>query len=267
MSFLISIVPTLIVLGVLILIHELGHFIACRLTGVKVEKFSIGFGPEIFHWQGKETRYVVSLLPLGGFVKPQGESVSEVEETGSRDGDYLSAPLASRILIVVAGVIMNYFLAFVLFTSVFMMGRPIPGTTIGSFVDGYPAKESGLVAGDRVVQVNQTQVKNWNELTEAITTSATPELFLLVDRKSSAQHSELVSVKVQARVEDVKDVFGKEVQVRRLGITPHPEANEFERYAFFPSLQKSAQAVWTLAAMTHKAIFYMITGQIGRAHV
>ena len=69
MNFLTSIIPSLCVLGILIVIHEFGHFLACRMTGVKVEKFSIGFGPEIIHWQGKETRYAISLFPLGGFVK------------------------------------------------------------------------------------------------------------------------------------------------------------------------------------------------------
>src|SRR5687768_17402687 len=115
MHFLMSIIPAALVLGVLIIIHEFGHFIACRLTGVKVEKFSIGFGPEVLHWQGKETRYSISLLPLGGFVKPAGESISEVENAEPKPGDYLAAPLLSRIFIVVAGVIMNYLLAFVIF--------------------------------------------------------------------------------------------------------------------------------------------------------
>ncbi|MBP9865724.1 MAG: site-2 protease family protein, partial [Candidatus Omnitrophica bacterium] len=104
MSFLISLVPTLIVLGILILIHELGHFIACRLTGVRVEKFSIGFGPEIFRIQGPQTAYVISLLPLGGFVKPAGEMASEVEGDEPKPGEYLAAPLLSKIFIVTAGV-------------------------------------------------------------------------------------------------------------------------------------------------------------------
>ena len=112
MSFLAGLLPTLLVLGILILVHEWGHFIACRLTKVRVEKFSIGFGPEIIHFQGKETRYAISLFPLGGFVKPSGESISEVEGGVLRPYDFLAASVWKRVVIVTAGVAMNYFLSF-----------------------------------------------------------------------------------------------------------------------------------------------------------
>ena len=153
MSFLTSLGPTIIVLGVLIVIHEFGHFLACRMSGVKVEKFSIGFGPEIFHWQGKETRYAVSLFPLGGFVKPAGETFGELGASGAKKGDYLAAPLLSRIFIVVAGVLMNYFLAYALFVFMFVVGKPVPGTTVGEFVADFPAISSGMQIGDKILSV------------------------------------------------------------------------------------------------------------------
>src|SRR3990167_8198153 len=137
MAFLNSLLPAAVVLGLLIIIHEFGHFLACRLTGVKVEKFSIGFGPEILHWQGRETRFSLSLLPLGGYVKPAGETVGELVDQEPKKGDYLAAPLLSRMVIVVAGVVMNYFLAFVLFSAIFFIGRPVPGTVVGCFIEGY----------------------------------------------------------------------------------------------------------------------------------
>ena len=84
-----NLLPALIVLGILIFIHELGHFLACKFYGVKVDKFSIGFGPEIFHFQGKETRYAISVIPLGGFVKPSGESHEELGAEGLKPHDFL----------------------------------------------------------------------------------------------------------------------------------------------------------------------------------
>ncbi len=258
MSFLMSIIPSLLVLGILIVIHEFGHFMACRLTGVKVEKFSIGFGPEIMHWQGKETRYAVSLFPLGGFVKPFGETVNEVDEAGgSKPGDYLSAPLLSRMFIVVAGVVMNYVLALVLFVVIFMIGRPIPGTTIGTFVDGYPAKTSGLQAGDTVLQVNGQNVSTWKEMTDQLEHAPDAPLSLRVSRGGAEQ-----SFEVTPKVDEVKDVFGKTITLKRLGITPDPKANKFEQYGFLQACQESWNTVVFMTVTTHKAIFYMLMGKM-----
>lgn len=262
MGFLFSIIPTLIVLGVLILIHELGHFIACRLLGVEVEKFSIGFGPEVFHWQGKKTRYAISLLPLGGFVKPAGESLSEMEGKAPKPGDYLAAPLFSRMIIVSAGVIMNYLLAIFLFTAVFNVGRPVPGTTIGGFVDGYPAKTSGLQVGDKIIAVNQQPAASWNELTGFFTESSTEVFQLTVERRTEGQPSTRLDVAVAPKIEEVKDVFGKTHNLKRIGITPHPEANVFEKYSFIESLKHAWQAVFDLATMSYQAIFYLLTGKL-----
>lgn len=258
MNFLASILPAGVVLGILIIIHEFGHFIACRLTGVKVEKFSIGFGPEILHWQGKETRYAVSLFPLGGFVKPFGESVSEVDEAGGpKPGDYLAAPLWARMTIVVAGVFMNYLLAFLLFAVIFMMGRPIPGTTIGGFVDGYPAKTAGLQTGDRIAFINGQETRTWKQLMEVLEKSTEPVLALQVERQGT-----LMPVQVTPKVEDLKDVFGKPMRLKRMGITPDPKATEFEQFGFGRSLKESWSAVVFLTVNTHKAIFYMLMGKL-----
>lgn len=260
MSFLISIFPTLIVLGVLIAIHEYGHFLACRLTGVNVEKFSIGFGPEIFKWKGKsETEYVISLFPLGGFVKPAGEQISEVEDQAPKPGDYLAAPLGSRILIVCAGVIMNYLLAFVIFTFIFMMGRPVPGTTIGDFVEDYPAAQSGMLVKDKIIQVNSTAVTSWKELTDAFRDAPAGPMVLTVEREGADAP---VALTVAPKVEEIKDMFGKTHEVRRIGIVPHPEANQFEQYNFFEALVQAAKVEAYLTWMTHKAMFYLFTGRL-----
>lgn len=258
MSFISSLLPALIVLGILIIIHEFGHFIACRLVGVKVEKFSIGFGPEIFHWQGKETRFVLSLLPLGGFVKPAGESVSDLgEDQPPQPGDYLAASVWARIVIVCAGVVMNYLLAFVLFIAIFMMGRPVTGTTIGDFVEGYPAEQSGLLIGDTIKQVNGQEVQTWNELTDALQAAPSATIELTVERENIVE-----SLNVNARVENVNDVFGKEVSMKRLGIMPHPEANVFEQHSFLGAVGAAWKTEVYMTVMTHKAIFYLIAGKL-----
>ena len=257
MTFLASLFPALIVLGLLIIIHEFGHFLACRLTGVKVEKFSIGFGPEIFNWQGGGTRYVISLLPLGGFVKPAGETVSETDASGPKPGDYLAAPLLSRIFIVCAGVAMNYILAFVLFTAIFLMGRPVPGTTVGGFMKGYPAETSGLAAGDQITALNGQKVETWKDLTDLIEISSGAPVEITVERGAQK-----LALKIIPKVESGKDLFGHTGQVKRLGIMPDPKANKFEKYGLKDSLRAAWETEVFLTVMTHKAIFYMIMGKL-----
>lgn len=257
MHFLIELIPTIIVLGVLIFIHEFGHFLACRMTQVKVEKFSIGFGPEIFTWQGGETRYVISAIPFGGFVKPQGESQSELTEPAvPRKGDYLASPLWARIFIVVAGAGMNYLLAFVLFASIFMIGKPTLSTTIGDFVDGYPAKVSGLQKGDKVIAVNGASVLNWIDLTEKILDNESSVLVLDVTRKGASQQ-----ITISPKIELGKDAFGDVKKLNRIGIMPSNEYI-FEKYGFIKSIQNGWEALWQTTWMTYKALWRLVTGRL-----
>ncbi|OQA56458.1 MAG: Metalloprotease MmpA [Candidatus Omnitrophica bacterium ADurb.Bin277] len=257
LNMFLNILPALVVFGILIIVHEWGHFVACRLRGVKVEKFSIGFGRELFHWQSKETRFAVSLFPVGGFVKPFGEEASAVGPEGPRPGDFLAASVWSRILIVVAGVVMNFILAFVLFSSVYMIGRPVPGTVIGGFVQGYPAEASGLQIRDRIVQVNGLPTAYWRDVLSALDASESR-----VVRISVLRNGQVISHDVTPRVENTRDIFGKEVAMKRIGITPDPEVSAFERYGFWESAGKGAEAVAFHTELTYKALYYICTRQL-----
>lgn len=257
MEFLISTVPTIIVLGVLIIIHEFGHFIACRIAGVGVEKFSVGFGPEVCHWQGKQTRYAISLFPLGGFVKPRGESVSELEKAEPRAGDYLAASLPKRIFIIISGVLMNYFLAFALFVVVGVMGRPVPGTQIGGFVEGYPAAESGLEVGDRIVAVNSHEVADWHELTLALDKVPAEAVSLTVERKGK-----LVPVIIKPKVMESRNIFGELLKVKRIGILHHEEDFTVKKLGLGSAVKEAWETTFFITVITHKAIFYLIQGKL-----
>ena len=138
-----------------------------------------------------------------------------------------------------------------------MTGRPIPGTTIGGFVEGYPAKTSGLKEGDRIVAVNGHAVKTWPELTGAFETAPAGELALSVERKT-----EVIHLRLAPKVEAVKDIFGASVEVKRLGITPHPEAYQIERYGFLEAAQRGLETEITLTRLTYKAILYLILGKL-----
>lgn len=257
MNFLLDLIPTLMVLGILILIHEWGHFLACRLSKVRVEKFSIGFGPELFHLQTRATRYVISLLPLGGYVKPAGESASEIGPEGPRPSDYLAAPVGKRLFIVVAGVGMNYILGFILFVALFLLGRPIPLAQIGGFVTGYPARSSGLLQGDRILAVDGQPVISWEDLTEQLMRSTGPEVELEIQRKHRIERR-----RIPLRVEPVRDVFGDTHELRRLGILPDPGAYRTERLSWVPALRQAFLTEVHLTALTYKAIYYLVLGRL-----
>src|SRR3989339_1455843 len=124
----ISLVSFIIVLSILVIAHEFGHFIAAKRMGVRVEKFSIGFGPELAGITRAETRYSVSLIPLGGYVKLAGETSAEGVKGEKRE--YLSRTVGERARIIFAGPLLNYILAFLIFSIVFMAGSPTLTTRI-----------------------------------------------------------------------------------------------------------------------------------------
>jgi len=256
-DFLIQLLATGVTLGVLIFIHELGHFLACRFTGVGVEKFSIGFGPELLSWQGKETRYSLSLIPFGGFVKPKGETQEEIKQRGTADPrDFLSASVWNRFLILVAGVGMNFLFAYILFVSVMVVGRPVLSPTIGGFVKGYPAENSGLKVGDWVSRLNGVRVTDWQDMTIQILETKGQVLEFSIMRDGREQ-----TVRVIPQVEEGHDIFGKLRRVPRIGIKPG-ENFVTERYELQDALVKGAQFEWRLTALTYEALWRLVTGQL-----
>ncbi len=257
-SFLFSLLPTLVVLGVLISIHELGHFLACRFSKVKVEKFSIGFGPEILTWVGKETKYSISLIPFGGFVKPKGESLEEVKAQGGSvtKGDYLAASKAHRLLILTAGVFMNFVLAYILFVWVMIVGRPVPSAEIGGLMPGLPAQQSGLKVGDVVTDLNGTPVSSWQDLTVKIMRSAGEPLVFKIQRGG-----EEVQIAITPQIETGRDLLGHATKVPRIGIL-RGEKYHTERYSPAQAIIEAARLEWNLIELTFESLWRLVCGQL-----
>jgi regulator of sigma E protease len=163
-----SILYAIIALGVLIFVHELGHFLLAKSFRVGVEKFSLGFGPKIFGKKVGETEYLISALPLGGYVKMvgEGEDVELTEE--ERQRSFAEKPVLQRFAIVAAGPIFNLLFAWLLFIVIFMMGVPAVTTKVGEVVSGKPAAKAGIVPGDRITAVNGKPVDRWDEFAKII---------------------------------------------------------------------------------------------------
>ena len=168
-----TIVSFVIVIGLLILIHELGHFFVARWCGVGVERFSIGFGPVLLRWRGKETEYCLSVIPMGGYVKMMGEEDNPLEGGGGTTYDpakaFAKKPLWARFLIVFAGPGMNLVLAALIFAVVLgTLGRPVWPPVVGRVADGGPAATAGLRTDETVVAVNGRPIAYWEDLERAL---------------------------------------------------------------------------------------------------
>jgi regulator of sigma E protease len=171
-----AVVMTIIGLGGLIFFHELGHFIACRLTGTRVEAFSIGFGKEIVGWQRGPTRYRVGIVPLGGYVKMAAENPGEVN-TGAPD-EFPNKPFGQRLFIMANGVIFNIVLAFLLFVIAFRTGVPFSRAEV-VVVPGGPAWKAGLQTGDLVTHVDGRRVLGFADLQTEVAFSGENERLVL----------------------------------------------------------------------------------------
>lgn len=188
-----SILFAIIALGALIFIHEFGHFIFAKSFGVGVEKFSLGFGPKIIGKKIGETEYLLSALPLGGYVKMVGEGEQEVELTEEQKAHAFSEqPPLKRMVIVAAGPVFNLLSAYIIFIVIFMMGVPAVTTKIGDVVPGKPAAKAGLMAGDIINGVNGTRVARWDDFAKIIAEGKIAPLDLDVQRGKSQLRFKMV---------------------------------------------------------------------------
>lgn len=165
-----EIIAGAVVLGILVLIHEWGHFIAAKMCGVRVEVFSIGFGARIWGWKGGDTDYRVSWLPLGGYVKMAGDNPAE--ERSGASYEFLSRPRWQRFLIAVAGPFMNVLTTFLIFWGIYaVVGMPTDASLrLPSEVAAIPqsAGSNGVQPGDRILQINGTRTPKWEDVETAL---------------------------------------------------------------------------------------------------
>lgn len=172
---LLSVLAVLVVLSPIVIIHEFGHFLACRLTGIRVKEFSFGFGKILWHKKKGDTDYQIRAIPFGGFVEPAGPMFHpEGAKEPPKPYEFAAKPWYAKFFMVVNGALFNYLLAAVVFSFLaFTQGRPqtdpvkLP-TAIGSIAKGYPAEKMDLQEADIITAVNGQKVTNWKELTAAL---------------------------------------------------------------------------------------------------
>jgi regulator of sigma E protease len=188
-----TVIALLIVLGVVVFVHELGHFLAARWAGVRVDAFSIGFGPAIIKWHDKRgTVWKIACLPLGGYVSIYGQEdmfnrkkYAELPEH-KKKGHYLSAPAWKQFIIIAAGVFMNFLLAWSIYTSLFMFQPRLVGNSqlpvIGQVIQESVAFTSGIKAGDTIVKIDEEEISNWGDVILAKELASGRDAQLLIER-------------------------------------------------------------------------------------
>jgi regulator of sigma E protease len=176
----------LIVIGVLVFVHELGHFIMAKRAGVRVEKFSLGMGPKIFGYKKGDTEYVLSWLPLGGYVKMAGENPDE-EPTGAPD-EFQSKTVWQRVKIAITGPLTNIVLAFVIMPFVFLVGTYTIGPAAIGFVEKNSAAEkAGFQVGDVIEEINGRKITDWEKGAMLIAVNPDTDIRVTVNRKGETK--------------------------------------------------------------------------------
>jgi len=241
----------LVAFGLVIFIHEFGHFIVAKKSGIKVEQFSFGFGKEIFGFQWGETRYTVNWIPLGGFVRMAGEVPEDyqgpVMEGASRDQnqdrsrDFMTQPWYKRISVALAGPVMNYALAILLFFAIFMVwGQPIHvnKTEVGDVMVGMPAEKAGIKPGDKILKVAGQSVEDFLTVSRLISERANQKVELVVDRQSKEMKFE------------VTPAWNEEAKRGLIGISPAQPVLLSKKVTVTEAFSDSLKQCWFISAAT-----------------
>lgn len=251
----ISLFIFLFILGLLVIVHEFGHFISAKRLGVKVEKFSLGFGPTLLSKTKFDTQYCLNAIPLGGYVKLAGDNL---EEYKGQNYEYLAKPVGKRFWIIILGPLLNYILGFLCFWFIFFVGYPTLTTKVGGLLEGFGAKDAGIQVGDRIIAVDGKRVELWEELQNIIQSKKQATTVSVSILRDSQQYT----IEVNIKEKRIDDALGQKRNVGLLGITPFFDEFVKVRHGLFDSFFLSIQKVFDLTSTTYKALWRMTTGKL-----
>ncbi len=250
MHVIMTIVALLIVLGVVVFIHELGHFWAARWAGVRVNTFSVGFGPALIKWYDKHgTLWKISILPLGGYCAAYGqEDMFNRKKYASlsrakKSGHYLSVPAWKQAIIVAAGVIMNFVLAWGIYTTMFAVKpRIVQLPVIGQVIQKSPAFNAGVHAGDKIIRINKGKISNWGEI-------------ILAKEMTGMHNADVVLIRGEKLVQ-VKIAPGE-----RWGLIADGTKTELQKKNIFQAMYSGARETWVQSKTLVRVLKQIITGE------
>lgn len=244
------------VLGLLVFVHEFGHFIVARLCGIRVEKFSLGFPPKLVSRKVGETEYIISWIPLGGYVKLAGENPEE--STGANPWEFMAQPVWKRSLVIAAGPVMNFILAILFFWGIFFFnGQQIPQletTVIGQLTPGGPAEKAGIKPGDKILSVNGMPVTNFDQMAKIIHQNVEKPVLIQWERGGEIIQKEILTFK-----DKVYDEKGESRQIGKIGIGPASTRIDLN---LFQALKEGLDLTIGLSADIFTVLYGLITGSL-----
>lgn len=271
------VVYAIIVLGVLIFVHELGHFLFAKMLGVSVEKFSLGFGPKLLGKKIGETEYLLSAFPLGGYVKMFGEGgfieggeshhPPEDEEAESetahapvqrelteeeKSRSFAHKPVLARIAIVMAGPVFNLIFAWMIFIVLCMMGVPTVTAKIGEVLKDKPAARAGVLKGDVISSINGKPIARWEEIAEGVAASKGQPLTVSVKRGEKT-----VDFTMTPEPRISKNLFGEKVNGYAIGVASAGDVVT-EYYNPFQAVIKGTEQTWKVIDITIMSLVKMV---------
>lgn len=240
----------IIILGVIIFIHELGHFIFAKRAGIYVYEFSLGMGPRIFKWNRKndETDYCLRLFPIGGFVQMAGEEIED-DENIPKDKKFGSKTFGHKFMTVIAGIMMNFLLAIVLLFIIGLInGAPQNKTIVGTIDPSMPAYTSGLQEGDKILKINGRNANTYDKLTLQLQVFQGEDITLEVERNGLTR--EIILQPKEVKI-DGETTYKYGFQI-----------NDEVETGFFASLEYAFKKTFSLIHQMLFIVFYLITGQL-----
>jgi regulator of sigma E protease len=250
----ITILVFILILSLLIIVHEFGHFIAARCAGVRVEEFSLGFGPQLFAKKIHDTKYSLSLVPLGGYVKMAGDSLGECK--GGSD-EYFSKSPGKRFQIIFCGPLLNYILGFLFFWLILFVGYPTLTTKVGGLIDGYGAQAAGIKIADKIIAINGQEVNSWEDLQNQIQQNKNNDSIKL----SLIRNDKRMEFNVGIKSKVLDDQLGEKKILGIIGITPFDEVVEI-RHGLIESAYLGLKKTLDLTLMTYKGIWRLASGKM-----
>lgn len=260
-----------LLLGPLVTLHELGHYLVGRWFGVQADAFSVGFGKELAGYtDSRGTRWKLSALPLGGYVQFRGDmnpaSAPDRRNPAAaapvRDGSFQNAPLWQRALIVAAGPMTNILVTIAIFAGFFMLvGKPVAEAperqlTVAAFSEGSPARQAGLKVGDRIVAIDGREMSDFRELQEAVMLYPGKQLAVTIERDGARQ-----TLPVTAESHEQRDQFGNVSRIGLIGVRPAGASFAFAPQGPFTSLALAGQYCVDITRMMITGIVQIVTGE------
>jgi len=254
-----TVAATIFVFGLLVLVHELGHFFTAKMVGMRVDEFGIGFGPKIVSYRHGETLYSLGMIPLGGFNKIAGMDPEEKQDEQS----FYAKAIPARMLVIAAGSVMNFVLPILLFMIIFLssgIDTPSSQPIVGNVFPDKPAAQAGLVVGDRIISVNENEITSWQEFVKIIQVNANNKLTLGYEHQGKLQTAIVIPE------------YDEKANRGIIGIMPqldkyHPGVIEAVGLSFKQTYMVASNMVVGIAQMITGKVAAEVAGPIGVAQM